>query len=125
MFARLGYRLAGMAVAAAIVAAAIPDRISADVSPGALEALLASTRGDWAQAQQLAAFSEDPVVGKLVLWIDATSSLRTQASRRSPGSSSTIPTGRNRSCFGKRPSRCSIPASPMMSYLHGLSTTNR
>jgi soluble lytic murein transglycosylase len=74
VFARLGYRLAGMAVAAAVVAA-IPNRIFADISPGALEALLASSRGDWAQAQEFAALSEDPVVGKLVLWIDATSSL--------------------------------------------------
>ncbi len=74
MLASLGYRVASMAVAAVVLSVAIPDRTCAEISAAAIEALLASGHGDFAQARQLAALSEDPVVDKLVLWMDATSS---------------------------------------------------
>lgn len=72
MFARLGFCLSAAVAAVALSTAAIPARTSAQSSSD-LEALLASERGDWAQARHLAALSDDPMVGKLVLWIDATS----------------------------------------------------
>ena len=74
MLAILGYRVASMAVAAVVLLVAIPDRTCADIPAAAIEALLVSGHGDFAQARQLAALSEDPVVDKLVLWMDATSS---------------------------------------------------
>ena len=74
VLASLGYRVASMAVAAVVLSVAIPDRTCAEIPAAAIEALLASGHGDFAQARQLAALSEDPVVDKLVLWMDATSS---------------------------------------------------
>jgi soluble lytic murein transglycosylase len=73
VLARLGYRLAGIALAAAVVAA-IPDRTLAGDMSAAVDALLAADQGDWAQARQLAAMAQDPIVAKLVLWLDATRS---------------------------------------------------
>ena len=73
MLAHLGYRLAGVALAAAVVAA-IPDRTLAVDTSVAVDALLAAGRGDRTGALELAAIAEDPVVAKLVLWLDATRS---------------------------------------------------
>ena len=73
MLARLGYRVAGVALAAVVVAA-IPDRTLAGDTSVAVDALLAADRGDRTQALELAAMAQDPVVPKLVLWLDATRS---------------------------------------------------
>jgi soluble lytic murein transglycosylase len=73
VFSRLGYRLAGVALAAVFVAAT-PDQTLADDTSVAVDALLAADQGDWTQARQLAAMAQDPVAAKLVLWLDATRS---------------------------------------------------
>jgi peptidoglycan lytic transglycosylase len=73
VFSRLGYRLAGVTLAA-VVAAPIPDQTLVDDTSVAVDALLAGDRGDWAQARQLAAMAEDPVAAKLILWLEATRS---------------------------------------------------
>ena len=73
MSARLGYRLAGVALAAVVVAA-ISDRTLAGDGSLAVDALLAAGRGDRIQALELAAMAQDPVVAKLVFWLDTTRS---------------------------------------------------
>jgi soluble lytic murein transglycosylase len=73
VFSRLGYRLAGVALAAVVVAAT-PDQTLADDTSLAVDALLAAEQGDSTQAQQFAAMAQDPVVPKLVLWLDVTRS---------------------------------------------------
>ncbi|MBK8175323.1 MAG: lytic transglycosylase domain-containing protein [Rhodospirillales bacterium] len=71
MFARPGRFLACVALSAFFLAAA-PGRLLADDIAIATAAFRASDRGDWSEARSLAASAEDPLVAKLVLWMDAT-----------------------------------------------------
>ena len=73
MSARLGYRLAGVALAAVVVAA-IPDRTLAGDGSLADRCVARSRSRRSDPALELAANGSDPVVAKLVFWLDATRS---------------------------------------------------
>jgi soluble lytic murein transglycosylase len=67
---RIGRYLAVLAVAALVVSAAPISR--ADDYSLAYAALSAAGRGDWGEAHAAASEASDPVLSKLVLWLEAT-----------------------------------------------------
>jgi soluble lytic murein transglycosylase len=69
--ARFGYCLTGVAVAA-VLAAPTPSPPLADDWSLAAVVLNAGDRGDWFEARRLASTAQDPIFGKLVLWLEST-----------------------------------------------------
>lgn len=73
MSTRIGHCLAALG-AAAVIALTQPSFSRAEDSALASAALAAGSRGDWGEAHSLAGQASDPLLPKLVLWLDATRS---------------------------------------------------
>lgn len=72
MNVRPGRCLLGLGLAAGIVISAAVFPLRADDISVGYAALAAAGRGDWPSAHTIAAGAEDPLVAKLVVWLDAT-----------------------------------------------------